>query len=298
MAISETQLQTWTDSPSSTKLQYTHEQVRKALLQSEALKNKDYKIYLQGSYANSTNIRVDSDIDIVVQLNSTFMPNLSGLSELERNVFHSVFPNATYHWPDFKRDVVSALRSYFGFNAIKIGNKSIKLVGDTQRLNADVIPCLQYRKYNSFDRSKLDDFIEGMKFWTGRENIEIINYPLVHIENGEDKNAEHRTDQKYKDLVRITKNIRRQLVEQQNFNHKTAPSYFVECTIYNTPDETFQNGYQSTLESIFDFMKKCPPGELYTVSHQHLLFGLKPWQWNVQDAAAFFKEAENFYQNN
>lgn len=298
MAIDESQLQTWTNAPGSTKPQYTHEQVRKALEQSEALKYKDCEVYLQGSYANSTNIRADSDVDIVVQLNSTFSPNLSKLSEFQNSIFNMTYDNATYHWADFRKDVISALTAYFGPSAVRFGNKSIKLAGNDQRLNADIIPCLQHRKYNSFNLGQYNDFVEGMKFWTIRENKEIINYPKVHRENGEDKNGEHRTDQIYKDLVRILKNIKRQLIDNHSFDPKTAPSYFVECAVYNAPDGHFQNDYQTSIVYVLDFiLRKCDPDNLRTVSHQHALFGLEPWQWNKTHAGAFFQAVEKFYQN-
>ena len=298
MAIDESQLQTWTNAPGTTKPQYTHEQIRKALEQSVALKNKSFEIYLQGSYANSTNIRVDSDVDVVVQLDSTFSPNLSKLTDFEKNIFHLTFSDATYHWAEFKQDVVNALTSFFGTNSVRLGNKSIKLTGNNLRLNADIIPCLQYRKYSSFNLSNHSDFVEGMKFWTVRENKEIINYPKVHKKNGEDKNAEHRTDEKYKDLVRIFKNIRSKLVDDLVFDAKVAPSYFVECAVYNAPDEHFQDLYELSVESVLDFfLRKCDAARLVTASHQHLLFGPEPWQWNTQDAGAFFKAVEDFYNN-
>ncbi len=296
--IDEAQLQTWTNAPSSTKPQYTHDQIRKALEQSVALNGKNYEIYLQGSYANSTNIKLDSDIDVVVQLNSTFYYDLSRLNTVEKGLFDITFQNATYHWSNFRSDIIAALERYFGVNSVKSGNNSIKLVGNGLRLNADVIPCLQHRKYNSFNVGQHEDFIEGMKFWTTQENKEIINYPKVHKENGEDKNAQHRTDKMYKDLVRIFKNIKRQMVENHNFNSKASPSYFVECAIYNTPDGHFQNNYQTALAYVLDYiLRRCNPDILVTVSHQHLLFGFEPWQWSINDANIFFQAVEKYYQN-
>lgn len=41
-------------------------------------------IYLQGSYANSTNIKEDSDVDIVVECNSIFLSDTSALSETNK----------------------------------------------------------------------------------------------------------------------------------------------------------------------------------------------------------------------
>jgi hypothetical protein len=257
-------------------------------------------VYLQGSYANSTNTKSDSDVDIVVQLNSTFSPDTARLNAFQKSLFDLTYSNATYHWSDFRQDVINALISHFGTKKIKTnGNKSIKLIGDQNLLNADVVPCLQHRNYNSFDLSNKKDYVEGMKFWTIRENAEIINYPRVHIQHGEDKNAQHRTDEMYKDIVRVVKNIRRKLVEGEDFDQKIAPSYFIECAIYNAPDGHFNGDHQASLTYVFDFiLRKCDADQLLTVSHQHKLFGDKLWQWNKTHASNFFTLAEQYFINN
>lgn len=299
MAISELQLQTWTNSPSSTKSQYTYDQVKKALAASAALNKHTYEVYLQGSYANSTNIRIDSDIDIVVQLNSSFISDKSDLSLEEMMLYSKTFSKSDYGWNQFRSDVFNALKNYFNLTAVKQENKCIKLPGNQNRVNADIIPCIQHRKYNSFSEYDHDDFIEGMRFWSQNEKKEIINYPKVHLENGKDKNADHRTDEVYKHLVRITKNIRRQLVESGSLDPNIARSYFVECAIYNAPDGHFNGSYGVALENVFDFiLNRCSPSSLTTVSHQHLLFGEEPWQWNQIHAAEFFQKANEHYQNN
>src|SRR5437870_11381300 len=80
MPIPESQLETWTHQGATTTAKSTHETIRRALAaDSSPIKDKDFEIYLQGSYKNDTNIRGDSDVDVVVQLNSTFDPSLSSL---------------------------------------------------------------------------------------------------------------------------------------------------------------------------------------------------------------------------
>jgi len=68
--ITEEQLNIWSKAPIATKYKYTHEQIRKALdkyISDISIKNNnyrintsDYDVYLQGSYANSTNIKINS----------------------------------------------------------------------------------------------------------------------------------------------------------------------------------------------------------------------------------------------
>lgn len=296
--VDEQQLQTWANAPGSSKAQSTYNSIKTALSQSNSSRVKGAEIYLQGSYANSTNVRVDSDIDVVVQLNSTFYYDISKLTSFEKSLFELAFSDSTYNWSDFRNDIIIALQNYFGSTYVKPGNKSIKLIGNDQRLNADVVPCLQHRKYNTFGIDRHYDFIEGMKFWTILDNKVIINYPKAHKDNGEDKNASHRTDEMYKNLVRIVKNVRKQIVENHNFNPKLAPSYFVECAIYNAPDDHFHTDYQTTLSNVLNFvLRTCNADNLFTVSHQHLLFGLEPWQWNKTNAGIFFQTVEDYFQN-
>lgn len=301
MSINNDQLKIWTNAPASEKIKNTHEQIRKALESSGSLSQRKYDPYLQGSYANSTNIKVDSDVDMVVELSSTFYPDLSALNDYQKSQFHETFPtSATYHWSDFRKDVVDALETRFGKDRIKSdGNKSVKLIGDENLLNADVVPCLEYRKYNSFDKFNTSDFVPGIKFWTLGERNEIINFPKVHKIKGEAKNHEARTDERYKSIVRIVKNIKRRLVEDYGFSPKIAPSYFIECAIYNVPDPHFNGDFQRSLEMVFNFLRRqCDSSRLITVSHEHLLFGDKLWQWNIPDAANFLQQSENYYLNN
>jgi hypothetical protein len=295
MAINEPQLQTWSNAPSSTKIQFTYQQIRKALEQSDVLSKVDYEVYLQGSYANSTNIRMDSDVDVVVQLNSTFSHNASDFIQDHRGSFSKRFFAPTYYWHDFYRDVKNAMSAYFGDSSVEVGNKSIKLIENQYRVNADVVTCLQYQHYDTPNAQVLGNFKEGIKFWTANENLEIINFPKIHIENSKNKNSQNRTNTEYKSLIRVFKNIKKQLIEQQIFTPKIAPSYFLECMTYNVPDNHFENNYTNSLKYSLDFiLRRCAPNNCVTSSHEHLLFGSNPWQWNQKDAYIFFQSVENF----
>ena len=81
MAIPESQLETWAKQGAITTAKSTADSVKNALNSYNNWPNGiDFEVYLQGSYKNDTNIRGDSDVDIVAQLNSTFYSNLSVLS--------------------------------------------------------------------------------------------------------------------------------------------------------------------------------------------------------------------------
>ena len=150
MAIPNSQLEAWANQGSVTTAKKTHESIRNALDMWTWPDGVEFETYLQGSYKNSTNIRGDSDVDLVVQLNSTFLPDLSQLTESEREQYNRCYSDATYKWENFRADTIKALRSYYGSPAVEEGNKSIKISGSSNRLLADVVVCLQYRKYIRF----------------------------------------------------------------------------------------------------------------------------------------------------
>jgi hypothetical protein len=73
MTIPLSQLQVWSTQPDPSRSAETYASVRAALEGSVHLRPHSFEIYLQGSYANATNIRADSDVDVVAQLTSSFL---------------------------------------------------------------------------------------------------------------------------------------------------------------------------------------------------------------------------------
>ncbi|MBW4626925.1 MAG: hypothetical protein KME49_15835 [Brasilonema octagenarum HA4186-MV1] len=61
MAISESQLQTWSNQGATVSAQQTHTSIRNALSNYQWISSVRYDAYLQGSYRNSTNVRGDSE---------------------------------------------------------------------------------------------------------------------------------------------------------------------------------------------------------------------------------------------
>ncbi len=114
MGIPESQFETWSHQGALVTSKATHESIRNALeANASPIKDKNVEVYLQGSYKNDTNIRGDSDVDIVVQLNSTFQHDLSDLSESESLLFNQNYSDAIYGWENFRADVLTALKSSY-----------------------------------------------------------------------------------------------------------------------------------------------------------------------------------------
>jgi hypothetical protein len=109
MPIPESQLETWSRQGAGVTAKNTHEAIRRALAADEdsRLRDADFEVYLQGSYRNDTNTRGDSDVDVVAQLNSTFVSNTAELSFGEQSRY--------LRWPQPLEQIHSAsvaLRTY------------------------------------------------------------------------------------------------------------------------------------------------------------------------------------------
>src|ERR1700686_124149 len=103
----------WAAAPSATeqtKCENAERAIRKAIDDSGKLSSKNIEVFAQGSYANRTNVRQDSDVDICVLCNDTFFPNYAMSEGLSNAVFG--FSDTQYRYADFKNDLEAALKSY------------------------------------------------------------------------------------------------------------------------------------------------------------------------------------------
>lgn len=97
------------------------------------------------------------------------------------------------------------------------------------------------------------------------------------------KNGE--TDGNYKSSVRMIKNARRYLVDQGKLAKEVAPSYFVECWLYNIPSDRFVKEADQTFYNILQWLHQDPQwNEFVCQNWQTYLFGPLPVQWALQSA--------------
>jgi hypothetical protein len=297
MPIPESQLETWTRKGADATSSVTYSSIQTALAAvSSPIRFQDYEVYLQGSYKNDTNIRGDSDVDVVVQLNSSFYRDLSGLPADQQRLEVAAYPDASYQWPEFRRDVLQALRAYYGSRAATEGDRSLKLERGGGRLAADIIPALHFRKYLYFFSKERKDCVDGIKFFR-RDNREIINFPKPHYKNGVSKNSASHTNGWYKPTVRIFKNVRTYLINQNRISEDLAPSYFLECLVYNVPDAKFGVNFQDTFVNAFNWLLQAAPSVFKCQNEQFPLFGSTPEQWDVLKASQFLSSVKTLWES-
>ncbi len=288
MAIPESQLEIWSHQGAVTTAKLTADSIRNALnIYNYWPEGVDFEVYLQGSYKNDTNIRGDMDVDVVVQLSSTFYSNLS---EDQKRIL-GIIP-ASYGWSNFRTDVLQALKNYYGQSQITEGNKSIKIRASTGRLPADVVVCCQYIKYRTVSNY---DYIEGMCFWTRNDNRQVINYPKLHYDNGVSKHQN--TDDWYKRIVRMFKNIRNYLIDGYKIPENLVPSYFLECMLYNVPNDKFGPTYPDTFCNVVNWLNKVNLDNFVCQNEQLKLFGTTPEQWDTDKANTFIQNLSWLWNN-
>jgi predicted nucleotidyltransferase len=226
---------TWGGPPSATeqtKCENAERAVRKAIDASAKLNTRSIEVFLQGSYANRTNVRQDSDVDICVLCDDVFFTDYSlseGLNDAALG-----YKTATYTYADFKNDVEAALKDYFGKDSVTRGNKAFDVHANTYRVDADVVPCLEHRRLMGTPENHWINFGTELQPDNGGR---IINWPRQNYANGVEKN--NATGRRFKAVVRILKRLPYEMVANGHPEAEPIPSYLVECLVWNVPNESF-----------------------------------------------------------
>lgn len=297
MKVDEEQLEVWAKPGATKTAKVTADSVKSALTTYKWPEGVSFDTYLQGSYKNSTNIRGDNDVDVVCQLTSNFRSNTSEFSSEQLRIYNQMYPNATYNWSNFHNDVLLRLKDYYGDDKVNVGKKSIKILGGSSRLPADVVVAMSYRRFTRLVSSNDFKYIEGLTFYVPTENRWVVNFPKIHYDNGVTKNSESQTNGWFKPSVRIMKNIRSYLVDNNLLDKKNAPSYFIECLTYNIPNDSFGKSYLSTLIAILkycvDEYNQNEMNDFVCQNEQLKLFGNSPEQWNTSDYFKYISKIVN-----
>lgn len=139
------------------------------------------KLLVQGSYANNTNIRRKSDVDVAVIQEEVFSTKYRTYVEPQSDSDYG-FTTASPKSISFKDEVEECLRDKFG-NDVERKNKSIKVHGNTYRKDADAVPCRRYRDYSDDFRKDVNNYVGGIII-NPDHGDPIINFPEQHIANG------------------------------------------------------------------------------------------------------------------
>ncbi|MGX9934805.1 nucleotidyltransferase domain-containing protein [Advenella kashmirensis] len=290
MAIPESQLETWSHQGSITQSASTYRTIKDALESAgSAYHGKNFKVFLQGSYGNDTNIYAESDVDVVILLDDVYYSDLTQLSPEEKQAYERALVPATYSYGQYKQDVLKVLTDHFGSD-VKAGDKAIAVAANGNRRNVDVIASMQFRRYWKFKGTYDSHYDEGICFFNAAGE-RIANYPKQHSEN---LTGKHQGCNKWlKPMVRVLKNLRSKLIANGKIKAGLAPSYYLEGLLYNVPNEKFGVSYVDCFVNAMNWIQtEADKDKLLCANEQYyLLWEGMHTSWEPGDAEAFIEAA-------
>lgn len=287
----EEKLGGWTGPSSATeqeKQDRTERMIREAVKEHAAFDSCDLKVCAKGSYANNTNVKTDSDVDIAVQCRNVFY-----WDEAVKGT-HKSTGSYTGIWTPSKlrSELEAALKAKFPGQVDSSGSTAFRIDSGSARVEADVVPCFDYRYYFSSG-----NYREGTKVFK-KDDSSLVNYPVQQLENGRAKN--NRTKKCYKSAVRIMKRVENAMVIGDF--HREVPSFFVECLVYNCPDSvllrpTWTDTIRGVIIHIWNGLQGDEPAEepdrWLEVNECKFLFS-DAQAWSRADGRDFAKAAWNY----
>ena len=278
MPIAESTLASWSHHEAGTAFKQAHVPIRKALEADKGLSKFKYEVFLQGSYKNDTNLSGDSDVDVVVRLSTKLKPAVADLTgeRLQENGSHKFVHR---QWKSFRDEALKALRARFG-NAAKSGRKTLKVPKGKIPADADLVVTVSHR--------------EGIGFYVPDERRWVVSFPQQHHNRGLKK--EKATNMRFKRTIRMFKAARNRLVEKGVLKKEDAPSYFIECLLYNVPDRLFEDKLAPTYTGILAWLKTAKLGDFQCQNGEVPLFGTGREQWTQKRARAFVKALQELWE--
>jgi len=248
MAITPKMLHAWSRKYDSFLLTWTRDVLTDALAKSNRLEGRDYEIFGQGSFANATNIKNSSDVDLIVELKLPFQEHVGHLSSGGRKIFYELYEPSLYDWHDFQSDVIATLRKRY---LVDVSKKclDIKDWDSLVRVPADVVPALEYREYSAIRSADREMYQSGVFFHDSAGN-KVISYPRLHWQHGRRKNL--RTHGRFKEIVRAAKNARDFV--QPPAEKPEVSSYLIECLVFNVPDAIFLRPLPEAFRGALDWL--------------------------------------------
>jgi len=286
----------WSKPSSNTeteKCERAERMVRLAISNSRKLSQRNLSILTQGSYHNNTNVKEDSDVDIRVCCHDLIMTDYSFAPNLN-NSLAGLIPSS-YNYDQFKDEVGEALVEQFGILGVNRGNKAFDVHANTYRIDADVIPTMEYRLYNPNGT-----YHQGTYIITN-DGKHIFNYPNQHYTNGITKNKQ--TNNRFKFITRAMKRLRNEMVENGNIYAKSIPSYLIECLIFNVPNNMlmsnlFKDAVKSSILYLWGMTEdfnKCK--DWFEVNNIKYLFH-STQKWTFEEVNNFMVAAWHYIDSN
>lgn len=248
---------------------------------------KKITLLVQGSYANKTNIPTESDVDVAVILESTFIAKYrAGATDSNYG-----FTDGTFSASELKDEVEKALKQHFGYQGVKRHDKCIKVIGNTYRVDADIVPAYRYRDYSNDYINDSNNYIGGIEIRPDSGG-RIINYPEQHIKLGIAKNKV--TKYNFKKCVRIIKSMREDMEENGYAVSSKISSFGLESLLWNV-DVSAYTKYSNILRYTFDEVISFFKNDFWKFDDYTEANGIKPLFPDIATKSAYQKFINDLY---
>ena len=250
----------------------------------------EIRLFIQGSYANNTNVRQESDVDVAVILESTFMADYP--ANVTRDTYG--FTAGSMNVITFKDKVEQALKTYF-LTGVERKNKSIKINGNSSRVDADTVPAMRNKDFRN-DTYLRQSSVNGI-YIRADDGTTVVNYPEQHIVNGRIKNND--TNYYFKKMVRVLKKMR---YIMQNEGHKSADnisSFALESLLWNIPNSIYLDYSKYSHSYMFGLLMDYVLKNFVSFNVYKEANGIKPLFQTGNDAEnmkSFIRELIVFYE--
>jgi hypothetical protein len=288
----EEQFSGWTGPSSDSeqeKQERTERMIRAAIDEHAAFQGCVRSVYAKGSYANNTNVKADSDVDIAVEVTEAWY-----WEESDPGVAPAV---TRYEGPwtpsKLRVELAAALKAKFPNQVDDSGTTAIKIKKGTARVEADVVPCFTFASY----------FVGASRMGTKifkKDGTAVVNYPAQQLERGKAKNVD--TKLAFKKGARLLKRVENAMAESGAF--RALPSYFMECLAYNCPNSTFEKPtwtdvLRAMLGHIYHGLEGAEPTQheqrWLEVNECFYLFH-SDQKWSRSDGREFAQAAWNYFR--
>lgn len=283
-----------------TKLDKAESILKQALKTSTIIDSSRYEVFGQGSYANNTNIRLNSDIDINVCYTNAFFYDIPNGTKKED---FGIGDNVSYSFGEYKDDIEKMLVLFYGRSEVIRKNKCITVKGSTSRIQIDVVPTWVYKRYNS--KINYSAYVEGVVLFTDKTGEKITNYPKQHKKNGVSKNTN--THRWFKRLTRIFKNIRIKMESENFYSNDNITSFLLECLAYNVPTPTYTKNMcycvwndilRDSIIYLYENTKEEASTYLEWGEVSELLYLMKCHKWTREDVNTYMVKMWNYLEFN
>lgn len=251
-------------------------------------------MFLQGSYANDTNVYRGSDVDVVMRLDSVWYHNANLLPNDQYRAFELAYPSTSqYGLPEFRTQVTGWLKQKF--SGVTVGSKAIFIPGSGARRDCDVLVCALFKYYCRFNSLSDERYAEGICFFLN-DGTQIVNFSKQQSDNC---TAKHKaTSQWFKPTVRIYKYMRNYLVDASMLQDGVAPSYFIEGMLWNVPADKFGKSYDDTIVATFNSLVNADRSTFKCANGIHaLLQASSHVLWPPANCQTYLDALRNLWNN-